>query len=62
MACRNFLTIFSIKAFFPNKVCYKIPLSKHLITNFPKILHLIIINRDEYHPILGQQTPCHEQS
>ena len=46
----------------PVYMSFKISFAKHFITNFPKILHFMIINRDKYHTILSQQVPCHFQS
>lgn len=62
MACGNFFAVLSIKTFFPDKICHKVPLPEHLIADFLKIFHLIVINADKYHPVLGQQAPRHEQT
>lgn len=63
MAIRYILCIiFRCKCSFPYKLCDKITFSKNLITYLLQILNLIVINRDEYHTILGQKVPCHFQS
>ena len=38
---------------------YKIPFPKYLITDFPEIFHLIVINRDEDNPVIRQQILGH---
>ena len=40
---------------FPYQLRDEISFPKHLIANLPKILHLIVINRNEYNTVLCQQ-------
>ena len=46
---------------FPNDLCKEIVFSIYFITNIFEILLLVIINRNEYHPILRQQVFRHFQ-
>ena len=45
----------------PSDIGYKIYFTKNFVTNFAKIVTLVIINRYKYYSIFFQKASCHHQ-
>ena len=55
MAYRNRTTVFSSLSLFPDKLCYKVLLTKNIVTEQLQICLFIVINRDKDNAVLAQQ-------
>lgn len=59
---KKFFWIISSRTSFPRKTSHKILLSKYFIHEFAEIVHLMIIDRDEYDSVISEESTSKEQS